>query len=233
MKKSIKLFLALILCLSLVGCNGVPSASSTPDPAVSDEQNEFEELLSDIVIEMDIDQVLSQAVVTITNNSSMIFDGTVHVHFKNSEKKSVGDDSIFVESLASGNGTYARISISEADNIEMTYSIGDYTFTEGYSSDSGTLDEDISQSLANDFEGSFGGAGNPEWATSWYGYVTKIEVFSTDTNRYAVITVNSDADADSIGRIGNAIFGNYSVEYELARVLVRDTDGNNVFDKSA
>ena len=114
----------------------------------------------------------------------------------------------------------------------MSYTISGYKFTEGYASDSDVLDEDASTALSKDFEDGFGGAGDPEWAASWYGYTTKVEVFVAGSNRYAVITVSSAAGPEDTKRIGNCVFGNYSKDYELMRVLVVDEEGNTVFDRS-
>lgn len=242
MKRIVLASLACALMFSLVGCGdttstGSQDVSSAADSfsasvqGVNDSPN-YEEYLEDISVEAKIDGGLSQAIVTITNSSSMTFDGTVHVRFKNARGKFVGNDSIFVEDLPAGDWTFARIKISETANVEFTYSFGNYEFTEGYASDSGVLDEEVSAELADDFKIGFGGGDDPTWATSWYGYVTKIEVFSAESTRYAVITVRSDADSESVSRIGNAIFGNYSKEYELMRILVVDEDGNTVFDRS-
>lgn len=237
MKRIVLAFLACALLWFLVGCGDTTSAGSQDVSSVAgssseDDSPNYEEFLEDISVEAKIDEVLSQAIVTVTNSSPMTFDGTVHVRFKNSSNKSVGSDTIFVEELTAGNWTYARIEISETTNVEMTYTFDKYEFTEGFVADSGSLDEDASTALAKEFEDSFGGAGNPEWATSWYGYVTKIGVFSADSNRYAVITVSSDASSEAVEKIGNAIFGNYSKDYELMRVLVVDEEGNTVFDRS-
>lgn len=211
--------------------NSTLVSSSTADSSTQN-SDDFAELLDDILVEMEIDHTLSQAIVTISNASSMTFDGNISVSFKNFSNNYVGTDMIFVEDLTAGNWTYARINISETENIEMTYNIVTYQFTEGAAVDGGTLDEEASVALATAFENGFGGAGNPEWATRWYKYATKIEVFSAESNKYAVITVDPTADSDAIESIGNAIFGNYSKDYELARVILVDPDGNTVFDRS-
>lgn len=242
MKKLLSFLLVVLLLLASTGCGSTepgadaatptPEAEATQTPMPSDSDSTYEEFLKDISVEMEIDRALSQAIVTISNSSPLTFDGFIHVYFKDSSNKSVGDDMIIVEELAAGNWTYARINISETANVAMSYNISNYKFTEGYASDSGVFDEEASTALSKDFEDGFGGAGNPEWATSWYGYVTKVEVFVAESNRYAVITVSSDADSEDINRIGNCIFGNYSKDYELMRVLVVDENGNTVFDRS-
>ena len=138
---------------------------------------------------------------------------------------------IFVETLTPGNYTYARIDVDETEHITMDYNISSPEFSEAPASTGGMLDEAASASLAEEFELSFGGAGNPEWATSWYKCVSKIDVFAADSN-YAVITVTADTDSESVDRIGNTIFANYTDEFDLARVLVVDDTGSTLFDRS-
>lgn len=210
------------------------TAAPAPSPSSnSDESAEIDALLENIIVEMKIDSALSQAIVTISNNGSMTFSGNIHTRFYDSSNNRAGSDIIFVEDLTAGNYTYARISLKSTSNISMKYEISNPIFTEGANSEGGVLDEDASAALAEDFEGSFGGAGNPAWATSWYGYVTNIEVFTSDANNYAIITVSKDTDKDAVNRIGNAIFGNYATDYELATVLVMDLDGNILFERAA
>ena len=248
-KKLSALTLSSVLLLSLVACgNNSTTSESSSDmssssssvsasqsaPAQSQETSTDtvnEEVLNDISVEMEPDSALSQAIVTITNNSPMTFDGNVSVYFENASGDSVGDDMIFVTELVPGDYTYARIDVDETENITMDYNISSPEFSEAPSSEGGVLDEEASASLAEEFELSFGGAGNPEWATSWYKYVSKIEVFTADSS-YAVITVTADADSESIDRIGTTIFANYADDFNLSRVLVVDDTGSTLFDRA-
>lgn len=260
MKKLISMILMCSLCLVFVACGNQESQNTTPpantvnessqqEPEMEVDQSTSEpeeertsndsakdtnsELLDKITVEAEIDQALYQAVVLVTNNSGMTFSGNISTYFYDAADKSVGSDMIFVEDLPTGNQTYAKISIDSVTDITMKYDISSPSFVEGASNDDGTLNEEASAALAKDFEDSFGGAGNPEWATSWYKFVTLVEVYSTESSNYAVITVGGDADEESIDRIGNAIFGNYSKSHNLGRVLVTDDEGNTVFDKAA
>lgn len=243
-----KLFSMLLVCLMLllcVGCGADSSESSIeqdePSNTVAAEQDSSPNaslngsdnpLLDDISVEMEIDSALSQGIVTVTNNGSMTFSGNVSVYFENADGDPVGDDMIFVEEITPGNQGYARIDIAEADDVTMHYSISNPEFTEAPSAEDGSLDEEASASLTEEFDLSFGGAGNPQMATSWYPYVSKIEVFAGETN-YAIITVSADATAEAIDRIGNTIFGNYSKSFNLSRVQVVDDTGTALFDRAA
>lgn len=203
------------------------SSSSLQQPAEADPA------LKDISVEMKIDEVLSQAIVTVSNNSTKTFSGNVFVRFYDLNKKLVGSGMLFVEDLPAGNSTYTRLSIDAVYNITMEYEILSPVFSEGAVNDGGTLNEASSKALAEEFELSFGGAGNPEWAASWYGYVTTIEVHEATDGNYALITVKDGSPQDAVDRIGNCIFSNYSSDYSLGSVRIITSDGDTVFTRSA
>lgn len=244
------LALASAFWVTLAGCSdSAPTGETgavTPTPTASEVivetaeievqqpegSDETQELLDQLSVEMEMDQVLSQAIITVTNNSPMTFDGNIYIYFTDESGEIVDDDTLFVEDLAPGNYTYARTDVTSVGPLEMRYRVSDPEFSEGPSAEGGTLDETASASLAEEFEGGFGGAGNPEWATSWYKYVASIEVYTADTN-YAVITVTDDADQESIDRIGVAIFANYCDDFGLSRVLVVNASGDTLFDRAA
>ena len=253
MRKMVSVLLVCLMLLLGVACSADSSESSTenntPSTTEQDENlnTEAEEqnapqneplsgadnpLLDDIVVEMEIDAALSQGIVTVTNNGSMTFSGNVSVYFENADGDPVGDDMIFVEEITPGNQGYARIDITEVDDVTMHYSISSPEFTEAPSADGGSLDEEASASLTEAFDLSFGGAGDPQMATSWYPYVAKIEVYAGETN-YAIITVTADATTEAIDRIGNTIFGNYSKSFNLSRVQVVDDTGAELSDRAA
>lgn len=245
---------ATMLLLSLTACGSTPVASSSNPPTVSSapessaqnsqadmsqqtpqlpefNKEETDPRLEDISVDMKVDGALSQAIVTVTNNGDMKFSGTIFVRFYDLNNKLVGSDIIYAEDIAAGNWSYARTSIDSVVGVSMQYRIKDPVFVEGAASDGGTLDNAASTALAEDFELSFGGGGVPEFATSWFKYVTNIEVFSTSTTSYAIISVSSNANQEAIDRIGNTIFGNYAKKYNLGSVQVIDPNGNTVFNK--
>lgn len=204
-----------------------PTPSAVPTMSSADTTDK-------IAVSMEFDEVLSQAIVTVENNSDYIFSGDIYVSFKNGDGTLCDNDTIFVEDLAPGNWTYARTDVDAAGPVTMEYKITDGAeFTESVvSADDWQLDEAASASLAEEFEGSFGGAGNPEWATSWYHYTTSIEVFGGADGNKAVITVSDDTPQDSSDRIGNAIFANYSDDFGLVLVTVQTESGVEVFTKA-
>lgn len=254
MKKMLSLMLASALALSLVSCGGsgeqassVPS-QSTPAPesvpvSQSPETTAPVETASElnradtfdkIEVTMELDAMLSQAIVTISNNSTYVFDGNVSVYFKNTQGNTEKSDMIFVEDLTPGNFTYARIDLDKISEIDtMEYTISDSaTFVPAPSAEGGTLDEETSQNLAADFRDGFGGAGNPEYATSWYHYVVSVEVFDSGDMKNAVVTVSDDATSDAIDRIGNTVFANYTKDYSIASVEVKTASGEQVFTRT-
>ena len=238
--------LALTACGSSDGQDGtLPSQSPaalesaavstpTPSPTVSAEivpEVDPAETFDKIEVTMELDEMLSQAIVTITNHSTYVFDGSISVYFKDAQGKTEASDMVFVEELTPGNFTYARINLDNVFSIStLEYNISDSaTFVPAPSAEGGTLDEETSQQLAADFEGSFGGAGNPEYATSWYPYVVSVEVFDSDGSKNAVITVSDDSTEEGIDRIGHTIFANYTQEYGIASVEVETVSGEQVF----
>lgn len=254
-----KTLLAMLLCtsaLALAACNSegntssssVSSNSSTSDTSISESVSSIStsadsstqeldraETYDKIQVTMELDEVLSQAIVSIQNESNYIFDGSVSVYFNDSTGKQRASDIIFVEELTPGNFTYARIDLDDIYTVhEMEYRISDNaTFVPATATDHGTIDEEASKQLSSDFEGSFGGAGNPEYATSWYHFATSVEVYDAPDGKYAQITVSSDADSESIDRIGNTIFANYvyakNYDLDLVSVKVITEDGTQVF----
>lgn len=246
--KIVSFLLASSMVIILVACgngSGDTPANSHSVSSVSDSSAmessstsfqppaEVDPILKDISVEMKIDEVLSQAIVTVSNNSTKTFSGNVFVRFYDLNKKRVGSDMLMVEELPAGNSTYARLSIDAVYNITMEYEIPSPVFSEGAVNAGGTLNEASSKSLAEEFELSFGGAGNPEWATSWYGYVTAIEVHEAAGGNYALITVKDGTPQDAVDRIGNCIFANYSPDYSLGSVRIITSDGSTVFTRSA
>lgn len=254
MKRIYALMLSVIMILTLTACGDSEDVLESEQNSV-EEQNSIEEqiqeevqpeepaeenpnvndedLLKDIVVTYEVDEMMQQAIVTIENTGSMTFDSSVGVHFQNSSGKSIGDDMIFVESLAAGNSTYARINLNEIDVADFDYNFNSPSFEAGPASSGGTRDDAASASLSTEFEGSFGGAGNPEWATSWYHFVTDVSVFSSNDGSYAVITVSDDIDQESADRIGNTIFGNYSKDFSLVSVSVINSAGEELFLKAS
>mgnify|MGYP001071236621 CR=1 FL=1 len=246
-----KKLLVLFLCVSvftLTACsNGEPPTTSNntsiSDPAASvstsittsTQEIDATETSDKIIVTMELDEVMSQAIVNIQNESNYIFDGSISVYFNDSTGKQCDDDMIFVDDLAPGNFTYARINLADVYAVrDMEYKISNKaTFTPAPATSGGTLDEEASQQLSSDFEGSFGGAGNPEYATSWYHFTSAIEVYDGADGKYAIVTVSGDADQESIDRIVNTIFGNYAKTYELLSVKVITDDGTEVFLRSA
>mgnify|MGYP002800806241 CR=1 FL=1 len=248
MKRVFPLMLSLVMALTLTACGGSGSGTNeeqdsidaqTQDEAqleegASEEKGEAndEALLENIIVTYKVDEMMQEAIVTIENTGSMTFDSSVGVYFQNSTGKSIGDDMIFVESLPAGNSTYARIKLDDIDVTDFDYSFVDYSFTEGADTSNGTLDEAASADLATEFGESFGGGGDPEWATSWYHFVIDISVYSGTTGNYAVVTVSDDIDQESIDRIGNTIFANYSKDFSLTSVSVVNSTGDELFLKA-
>lgn len=89
------------------------------------------------------------------------------------------------------------------------------------------LDDEKSKELSEMMEGSFGGAGNPEFATSWYKYIENLEIYSGDSGYYAVVTVSTDATDEATDRIAHSVLANFD-NPKLVKTVVNDTNGNQI-----
>lgn len=245
MMKRIACLLVATSLLGLSACTAAPTTESTaptatpteaaaPMPSPTDTQLDTTQTLDKIAVTMELDEATSQAIVTISNESVYIFDGPVSVYFKDTQGGTCANDMIFVEELTPGNFTYARINLENTSVVQsMEYKIGNSaTFVPAPSSEGGELDEETTQQLAADFEGGFGGAGNPEYATSWYHYVVSVEVFVSQDGKNALITVSDDATEEAIDRIGNTVFANYTKDYNIVSVEVETESGERVFTRT-
>ena len=243
MLKSFTAFgLTACLLLSMSACSSAPAtspaASSQQDVSVSTVNptpppSTYDPDPDGVSVTMKIDEALSQAIVTVTNGGQMALSANLHVRFYDANHTTVGSDTIFVEALPAGNFSYARIKLDSVSTITMEHKFSHVELVEGSTSEGGALDEAASAGLTEDFSLSFGGAGNPEWATSWYKYAEKIEVYAAGNEKYALVTVKADSPKDGIDRIGNTIFGNYRDDYGLTSVRLVTPDGETVFTRSA
>jgi predicted small lipoprotein YifL len=241
MKKVLTLLLAMALATSLVSCNrdkpieqsdtntNQSAASEGNVPTEQDEAN-----LDLIIVSMEVDAVLSQAIVTVKNDSPLSFTGDIYATFKNAQGSFVGSDLIFVEGLPPGNSTYARIAISEIESITMEHRFENgYKFEENVNTIDATLDAALTDSLFKEFSSSFGGGGNPEYATSWFKHLVKLEVYALDDGNMATMVVKDDADEAAIQSLGNALFANFKNAFDLKKVNVVNESGETVFNKEA
>lgn len=256
MKKVLAVFLAIMMVVALAACgssgrsssstsmSAVASVSvaSTPessgstqeqqsDSSGADTQMNTKSELNNIQLSYKVDSALSQVIVTAENASKYNFTGDINVEFRNSSNKIVGYDMLIVEELTPGNSTYGRINVSETENLTFKYNFSKgCVFEEAAASSGGTINDKATSTLNDNMKGSFGG-GNGGTPTSWYGYIVKLEVFIEDNQNYAVATVNT-SDNESIKRIGNTIYANYSKDLFLVNVLVKDESGNTLFQRA-
>lgn len=246
MKKLVALILSMCFLLAACGSPSESTANTAEQPEITEtEADDSAETSSSNTAEDDSakldliavtfkpDAMLSQAIVHIQNNTDQVFTGTVHVRFYDASGSLVGNDSIFPEDLGPGNTTYARLNVETATDITMEHSFGrEYEFTDAASAAEATPDEETAQKLAEEMLNGFGGAGNPEWATSWFGAIEDYEAYTTvNGDKYAVVIVG-DASEEDIDRIGNTVFANYAKEYGLAQVFVKDSAGATLFTRS-
>lgn len=166
--------------------------------------------------------------VWVENTGEKIFTGDIHLYFYNGDHKKTGYDMIIVENLKPGQKTYCNIFTTPSESVEFKYDFSKlYKFEEDVTESGAELDDEKSKELSEMMEGSFGGAGNPEFATSWYKYIENLEIYSGDSGYYAVVTVSSDATYEATDRIAHSVLANFD-NPNLIKTIVNDTSGNQI-----
>lgn len=240
-----KLLLGLVVSsLLLAGCSSgeqqtgskssVQSTSSSQSSETSEETTQKEDLskeLENIKVTASLDEMMGYEKVTIENTSSYVFTSSVHVKFYNSNNKMVGNDTIFVESLAPGNSTWANISVSELGELSFKYDFSmNYEFTEPQSvSNNQTVNENWSAELNEKMSGFQN--------TSWYPFIEEINVYNGDAERDAMVVaiVSSNTSQEDVDRIGNTVFGNFAFgtgtdrSFDVISVSVQNSNGDELF----
>lgn len=199
------------------------------------EVNADKALLDNIIITYKADTIIKDGkqriIVYVENKSQKIYSGNIHLYFENNSGKNLGSDMVIIEDLGVGQKTWCNVYITPSDDIRFSYKFAsDYKFTEPKKASEGELDEVLSQSLAEMMYENFGGAWNPEFATSWYQYIKQLEVYKKDNEYYAVAIVTTNNESN-IKTIGNAILFNFR-DVNLKEVFVRDEAGNILFQNS-
>lgn len=180
-------------------------------------------------------------VVWVQNNTDdQVFTGDIHLRFKNADNKSVGYDMIIVEDLEPQTETWCNIFCEPASEYTFEYNFAkEYSFTTSSTSLDGdddgeeerALDSGLSDSLTKMMYDNFGGSGKPEFATSWYQYIEKLEVFENSDGTYSAIATLNGGDAEAADRITNTIYANFK-DVELHSVISQDAEGNALSSRS-
>lgn len=166
--------------------------------------------------------------VWVENTGEKIFTGDIHLYFYNGDHNKTGYDMIIVEDLKPGQKTYCNIFTTPSESVEFKYDFSkSYKFEEDVTESGAELDDEKSKELSEMMEGSFGGAGNPEFATSWYKYIENLEIYSGNSGYYAVVTVSADPTDEAVDRIANSVLANFD-NPNLIKTIVNDTSGNQI-----
>ena len=64
-------------------------------------------------------------------------------------------------------------------------------------------------------------------ATSWYKYIENLEIYSSGSGYYAVVTVSSDATDEATDRIAHSVLANFD-NPNLIKTIVNDASGNQI-----
>jgi len=137
---------------------------------------------------------------------------------------------LLVSCSSSGSKT-SDLGISSPESSEPAKTAEFKDSSENEKQDSAKKDDDLSASLADFMFNNFGGAGNPEFATSWYANIKDLSVYSSGSAYYAVAVVDTTDDT-KVSRIGNSIIVNFD-DVSLSYIMVVDDLGTVLFEKNA
>lgn len=150
-----------------------------------------------------------------------VFAGCNGESIKKDTDTSITESSEMLESSSGVSSTSPEYNSSAEDKEELS---------SGEPENKGNvLDEEYSEKLTEEIEASFGGAGNPDWATSWYPNIVKIEVYRAGDDYYSVITVTDSTDDEDAKRICMSVLRS-STEPELDLVMVNTESGKWLYE---
>lgn len=167
-------------------------------------------------------------IVWIENVGDQVFTGDIHLTFYNGDNKKIGYDMAILEGLKPGEKQYCNIFVVPSELIQFKYDFSSSYKFEGDATESGAkVDNEKSKELSEMIKSSFGGDGNPEFATSWYKFIENLEIYSGESGYYAVVTISSDATDEAVDRISNSVLTNFN-NPQLVKTVVNDADGKQV-----
>lgn len=208
------------------------NTSKSEDISRDDENiddNQLYNNLEKIELTYELQDILDKkqkVVIWITNNSDKILSGNLRIDIKSRENHILAIDSFLIDDLKPGQKKYVIMMADTTYPVDnIAYSWSDVEFTESPIKEANkTLDVDATKELTDDVHMNFGGAGNPEYKTSWYDYIEKIEVYTDGKSKWAVITI-STKDPNKSNSIGRAIL--YTPDY-LSKVILIDEKQNKI-----
>lgn len=176
----------------------------------------------------DIHEKKRKVVIWISNDSDKILSGNLRIDIKSREDHILAIDNFPIEDLKPGQKKYAVMWVDTdypVDKIVRSWSSVEFMEPSLKEAEK-RIDEEATKEIVDNMYMNFGGAGNPEYKTSWYDYIDKIEVYTDGENKWAEVTL-SISEADKCNQIARAIL--YSEDY-LVKVKVLDDSHNQILE---
>lgn len=176
----------------------------------------------------DIHEHKQKVVIWVSNDSDKILSGNLRIDIKSRDDHILAIDNFPIDDLKPGQKKYAVMMAETTYPVnKVTYSWSNVEFMEPALKEAEKrIDEEATKEVTDVMNMNFGGAGNPEYKTSWYDYIDKIEVYTDGENKWAEVTL-SVSEQDKCNQIARAIL--YSVDY-LIRVKALDGSGNQILE---
>jgi len=241
-----RLIFVMIICLAMIlsGCVAIEKVSpekveDTSEVSAESQRSEsgeetFETVQEDLKkIEIthelqDIHEHKQKVVIWVSNDSDKILSGNLRIDIKSRDDHILATDNFPIDDLKPGQKKYAVMMAETTYPVnKVTYSWSNVEFMEPALKEAEKrIDEEATKEVTDVMNMNFGGAGNPEYKTSWYDYIDKIEVYTDGENKWAEVTL-SVSEQDKCNQIARAIL--YSVDY-LEKVKILDSTNNQILE---
>jgi len=240
------LFLILFLIIITPNSNSdntdqASGTSTTTTQTESHTQNKSQNIeLNSISIEENLEKIevtydlqgihdkKRKVVIWILNNSDKILSGNLRIDIKSREDHILAIDNFPIDEFKPGQKKYAVMWADTdypVDKIVRSWSNVEFMEPSLKEAEK-RIDEEATKEIVDNMYMNFGGAGNPEYKTSWYDYIEKIEVYTDGENKWAEVTL-SVSEQDKCNQITRSIL--YSADY-LIRVKALDGSGNQILE---
>lgn len=176
----------------------------------------------------------------IENCTMQYFSGEVTVKVYGKDGQILEEKSTSLKNLAPSHSEVVTLFVdgtNEPYTFETVFE-ENFSFSDTVSSDTskgsseaatGNYDEALSKLASDMMEGSFGGSGNPEYAASWYSYISSVSVFEENGKYYGKIEL-TDTPADSLLRAFTSSYDLGDVYDPFIEVLIDTQYGMGLDD---
>ena len=189
----------------------------------------FREIIEKIEVTYEIQDIYEKkrkVVIWVYNNSDKILSGNLRIDIKSCEDHILAIDSFPIDDFKPGQRKYSVIMADTTypvDKVLHTWTAVEFTEPSIKETEK-MIDNAATEEVMDDMYMNFGGAGNPEYKTSWYDYIEKIEVYNDGENKWAEVILNTN-DPNISDRIGRTVL---SLQEHISMVQVFDESHNKI-----